>query len=113
MRNRPMAVIFLTVFVDMLGFGILIPVIPNLFVDYFLLGFLQSIFHFFQFISAPILGQLSDRHGRKKILAICLAGTSLSNIFFSLGIYKNIVWILFLARAIDGITGGNISVARA
>jgi MFS transporter, DHA1 family, tetracycline resistance protein len=121
---------FFTVFVDMLGFGILIPVIPLLFADpasslyllppgtsqaegYILLGLLLGIYPLMQFLATPIFGQLSDKYGRKKLLAISLGGTSLSYIMFAFGILTKNIPLLFAARAFDGITGGNISVAMA
>jgi DHA1 family tetracycline resistance protein-like MFS transporter len=131
MKNRNvLIVVFLTIFVDLLGFGILIPIIPQLLANpfsefyvlpegftieqgYILLGFLVGIFPLMQFLSTPILGQLSDRYGRKKLLAFSLAGTSLSYVLFALGIVTRNLPLLFFARAFDGITGGNISVAQA
>ncbi len=93
-------IVFMTVLVDMLGVGILIPLIPLLLTDssyiyhlpvtisegYIILGFLVAIYPLMQFIATPILGQLSDRIGRKKVLAFSLAGTSLSYVIFALGI---------------------------
>ncbi len=128
--SNSMAVIFFTVFVDMLGFGILIPVIPLLLADprseyfmlprgytlqsgYILLGFLTAVFPIMQFLATPILGQLSDKYGRKNILALSLAGTCASYAIFALGIIWKNIPILFIARALDGITGGNIAVAQA
>jgi DHA1 family tetracycline resistance protein-like MFS transporter len=131
MKNRNvLIVVFITVFVDLLGFGILIPIIPQLLANpfseffvlpkgytldqgYILLGFLVGIFPLMQFIATPILGQLSDRYGRKKLLAFSLAGTSLSYVLFAYGIITKNLPLLFIARAFDGITGGNISVAQA
>ncbi len=86
-EKNPLLILFFTIFIDLLGFGILIPVIPLLLADpkspyfllpagmtinqgYILLGFLTAIFPLMQFISAPILGQLSDKYGRKKLLAL-------------------------------------------
>jgi DHA1 family tetracycline resistance protein-like MFS transporter len=120
-------IVFATILIDMLGVGILIPIIPLLLTDpeyayhlpiavstgYIVLGFLTAIFPFMQFIATPILGQLSDHIGRKKVLAFSLAGTALSYVIFALGIvFKNIP-LLFVSRALDGITGGNIAVAQA
>ncbi len=120
-------IIFFTILVDMLGVGILIPVIPLLLTDttytyhlpislksgYIVLGFLTAIFPFMQFLATPILGQISDHVGRKKVLAFSIAGTSLSYVVFAIGIiFKNIP-LLFISRALDGITGGNIAVAQA
>jgi DHA1 family tetracycline resistance protein-like MFS transporter len=122
-----LAIVFATVVIDMLGVGILIPVIPLLLTDpqyayhlpisvssgYVILGYLTAIFPFMQFIATPILGQLSDRVGRKKVLAFSLAGTAISYVIFAIGIiFKNIP-LLFISRALDGITGGNIAVAQA
>ncbi|TAL55458.1 MAG: MFS transporter, partial [Nanoarchaeota archaeon] len=129
-KRNPLFVILFTVFLDMLGIGILIPVIPILLADptspsyllpagisvqsgYILLGFLIAIFPFMVFLSAPILGQLSDRYGRKKILVICLFGTCISYLIFAIAILTKNIPLLFISRAFDGITGGNISVAQA
>ena len=130
MNKKILFAVLFTVFIDLLGIGILIPVIPQLLANpaspffllphgysisqgYILLGFLTAIFPFMQFFATPILGELSDRYGRKPILAISLLGTSLSYIVFALGIiYRNLP-LLFVARAFDGITGGNIAVAQA
>ncbi len=126
-KSSTLPIVFATVLIDMLGVGILIPVIPLLLTDsnyayhlqvplssgYIILGFLTAIYPFMQFIATPILGQLSDHVGRKKVLAFSLGGTALSYVIFAIGIiFKNIP-LLFISRALDGITGGNISVAQA
>lgn len=128
--KSPLGIVFLTVFIDLLGVGILIPVIPQLLANpasqyyllpngwtidqgFILLGFLTAIFPFMQFVATPILGQLSDKFGRKPVLAISLAGTALSYALFAIGIITRNLPLLFFSRALDGVTGGNISVAQA
>ena len=129
-KNLPVPVIFFTILLNALGFGILIPVIPLLLADpssayymlpagltlkqgYIIFGFLVAAYSFMQFIATPVLGQFSDKYGRKKILAISLAGTLISYVIFAIGIVIKNIPLLFISRAIDGITGGNISVAQA
>lgn len=129
-KKNPLLVVLMIIFIDMLGIGILIPVIPLLLTDpqapqfllpahlsvqqgFILLGFLTATFPLAQFFAAPILGQLSDRYGRKKILLISLAGTCLSYILFAIGILTKNIPLLFVSRFFDGLTGGNIAVAQA
>lgn len=75
-----------------------------------LLGLLIAAYPLSQFFSAPILGKYSDRYGRKKILLISLTGSLIGYLLFGIGILLSNVYLLFVSRIIDGITGGNISI---
>lgn len=114
MKDKRLWIIFLIIFVNLLGFGIIMPLMPY-YVESFgagpiTVGLVAAAYSFFQIISAPILGELSDKFGRRPILLISIAGTAVS--FLLLGVAKTIP-ILFLSRIIDGATGGNISTAQA
>lgn len=112
--RKALAFIFITVCLDLLGVGILIPVIP-FFVGQFnqdalMVGLLALSYSAAQFIASPALGLLSDRYGRRPVLLISVVGTGLGYFLFG---FANALWLLFTARLIDGFTGGNISVAQA
>jgi multidrug resistance protein len=130
LSGKPLLVILSIVFLDLVGVGILIPIVPILLAGprspyyilpagytvqqgYILLGWLVAIYPLCQFLAAPILGQLSDKYGRRKVLGVSLAGTCVSYIVFAIGIVTKSLPLLFLARAFDGVTGGNIPVAQA
>lgn len=106
--------IFLTVFIDMLGVGILIPVSPFLVQQYrndaLTVGLLSVSYSVFQFLAGPALGVLSDRFGRRPVLLLSLFGTAVG--YFVFGFAGSLI-VLFLARILDGITGANISTAQA
>jgi DHA1 family tetracycline resistance protein-like MFS transporter len=110
--KRSLIFIFITVFVDMLGYSMILPLLP-FFVqaqggDAVLAGGLQSLYAFLQLFSGPILGSLSDRYGRKPILVACLFGTALAYTLFGLA---NSILFLFLAVLLDGLTGNNLSTS--
>ena len=113
-KRSPLAIIFFTVFIDLVGFGIVIPVLP-LYAQHFgaspfVIGCLVGVYSLMQFIFAPILGKLSDRVGRRPVLLVSILGTAFG--FLLMGLAKTLV-LLFAARIIDGITGGNLSTAQA
>jgi len=114
LNKKLLASIFLIVFIDLLGFGLILPLIP-FFASSFgasptIVGFLVASYAAAQLIGAPLLGRLSDRYGRRPILLVSIAGTIVG--FIILGLANSLA-LLFLARIIDGLTGGNISVAQA
>jgi multidrug resistance protein len=112
--TRPLAIIFLTIFVNLVGFGIIIPLLPYYAESFgaspLVIGLLFAIFSVCQLAAAPALGDLSDRYGRRPVLIFSLAGTVVS--FVMLALAHNVV-MLFAARIVDGLSGGNISTARA
>ncbi len=116
MKSKPsLAVIFVTVFIDLMGFGILIPILPTfaskeLGVSDFGIGIIVASFSFMQFLFNPILGKLSDKYGRRPFIVGSLLLTSSSYIIFS---YANSFFLLLLSRMLGGIGGSNISVAQA
>jgi len=106
--------IFVIVLIDLLGLTIIIPLMPIYAATFgasaFLIGLLGATYPAMQFIGAPFLGRLSDRFGRKPILMVSQLGTLIG--FLVLG-FSSALWMLFLARIIDGLSGANISTAQA
>lgn len=112
--TRPLVIIFLTIFVNLVGFGIIVPLLPY-YAETFgaspvVIGLLFAVFSLCQLVAAPALGDFSDRYGRRPVLIFSLAGTVVS--FVMLAVAHNIA-MLFAARIVDGLSGGNISTARA
>ena len=126
LEKRALPAALFTVFLDAIGVAILIPVYAALVLPgkfqispagwsirdgYVMVGWLTGIYSICTFLAAPILGQLSDKYGRKPILAISLFGTSIGYALFAVGVLTKNIPLLFASRALDGITGGNIAEA--
>lgn len=113
-NNRNLYIIALIALVNMLGYGIIIPILYAYSKKYglsdFQNGLLFAMYSICQFISTPIIGRLSDKFGRRPLLIISIIGTAVS--FFMTAFAPNVIF-LFLARALDGLTAGNIPVAFA
>ncbi|MEO6589536.1 MAG: MFS transporter [Pyrinomonadaceae bacterium] len=114
--TKPLIIIFITVFIDLVGFGIVIPALPyyvesDLFrATPFEIGILFASYSLMQFIFSPILGSLSDRYGRRPILFFSIIGSAIGYLFIG---FAFALWMIFAGRIISGITGGNISTAQA
>jgi len=106
--------VFIIILIDLLGLTIIIPLLPLYAVSFgtspAVIGLLGAAYPAMQFIGSPILGRLSDRYGRKPILLISQLGTFIG--FIILG-SANALWMLFLSRLLDGISGANIATAQA
>jgi DHA1 family tetracycline resistance protein-like MFS transporter len=116
MHRSPLIVIFTTVFIDLVGFGIVIPVLPFYAEGTAFnatprtIGLLFASYSVMQLIFSPVLGSLSDKYGRRPVLLLSIIGTGIG--FLVLGLATT-VFMLFVGRILDGITGGNISTAQA
>jgi len=112
--SKPLLVLFLTILVNLIGFGIIIPLLPFYATTYgaspLMVGLLFASFSVSQLIAAPLLGAWSDRWGRRPVLILSLIGTAVS--FVMLAMATNLA-VLFAARIVDGLSGGNITTARA
>ncbi|MDQ6787712.1 MAG: MFS transporter [Acidobacteriota bacterium] len=113
--TKPLIIIFVTIFIDLVGFGIAIPVLPayakNEFgASPFIIGWLIASYSIMQFASTPFLGQLSDKYGRRPVLLVSLLGTCVAALITGL---STTLPVLFFGRIFDGATGGNISTAQA
>ena len=110
----PLPILFLTVFIDMVGFGIVVPVLPlyteRFGASPFTTGLLLAVYSGMGFIFSPVVGTLSDRIGRRSILLLSTIGQATG--FFIMGAATTLLW-LFIARTIDGIFGANVSVTQA
>lgn len=109
------AIIFFVVLIDLIGFGIIIPILPrysetHFGANEFQIGILIASFSFFQFLSSPVLGKISDRIGRKPVISFALIISSISYLIFA---FAPDYWIALLSRSIAGIGGGSISAAQA
>ncbi|HLI07400.1 MAG TPA: MFS transporter [Ktedonobacteraceae bacterium] len=118
LNRRTLVFLLGTAFLNMMGMSIIGPVLPFIVQHYLsnqnnlaaVVGWLSSVYAICQFIASPGLGVLSDRFGRRPLLLICILGSAIGYIMFGIG---GALWVLFLSRIIDGLTGGNFSILFA
>ena len=113
-RRAGLVVVYLTVFLDLLGFGLLLPLLPFYALKFgaqgLWVGVLSSAFSLAQLVSAPVLGRLSDRYGRRPVVLACLLGSAGALVVTGLA---QSLWLLILGRALSGLFAGSISAAQA
>ncbi len=114
MKRSPLAIIFITVFIDLVGFGIVLPLLPYYAESYgataLMVGLLSTSYSFMQFVFTPMWGRLSDRFGRRPLILLSLTGSCLGFLVF--GLARNLLF-LFIGRMIAGIAGAIIPTTNA
>lgn len=112
--DRRLIILFLTIFIDLMGFGIFIPVIPvyarELHASDALVGDLGALFSLMMFIATPVWGSLSDRHGRRPVIMIAIAISAASYVLFA---HSSTLFLLVASRMLTGLGAGNITAAQA
>ncbi len=115
--TKPLLVILITVALDAVGIGLIFPVLPSLLKDVThvgdvtpYIGIMMALYAAMQFVFAPVLGALSDSHGRRPVLLISLIGAMTNYLFLA---FAPSLWLLLLGRALAGLTSANMSVAAA
>ena len=128
-EKRILTILFVTLLLDVIGIGILIPVIPALFTNpesgafmlagytvgqqYFVAGLMTALFGVMQFLAAPLLGDLSDTYGRKKLLTLGVGVLAVAQLIFAAGIALVSLPLLFASRIVAGVAGANFSIVQA
>lgn len=114
MRNKALAVLFLTIFLDLMGFGLIIPILPiyakDLGATDAMVGLLGASFSIMQFLFASFWGGLSDRYGRRPVMLTSILITMVAYILFA---NATVLWLLFVTRLMKGFGAANLSVAQA
>lgn len=129
MQKKALRVLFFTLMLDMIGLGMVIPIIPIIFTDpsspsfllegysvqgqYLIAGLITALFGIMLFFAAPILGELSDVYGRRRLLMLGVGTLAFSQLLFGFGIEMKSLALLFVSRAIAGLAGANFSIAQA
>lgn len=112
--KRPFWIIFTTVTIDLLGFGMVLPLLPiygrSFGVSEAKMGLVLGVYSLMQFLFAPLLGRLSDKIGRRPVLCISILGTAVGHFVLA---FAGSFWLLILGRVIDGVAGSNIATAQA
>ncbi|MHA2429788.1 MAG: MFS transporter [Promethearchaeota archaeon] len=113
-KYRKLSPLWISVFIDIIGFSMILPIAPSIAEDFdieiFLMGIALSVNAMFSFIFGPLLGKLSDRYGRKPLLLISQVGTCAG---FLLLAFSNSIWMVIVSRIVDGVFGGNFPIAKA
>jgi MFS family permease len=119
-RDRVLLVVVLTVFLDLVGFGITIPLLPfyvksmadpKIAGD--ITGLLIGSYSLAQALATPWLGRLSDKYGRRSVILISLLGNTLSMLLFAAAVQQHVLWLLFASRMLAGVTAGNLGACQA
>ncbi|HLM73591.1 MAG TPA: MFS transporter, partial [Polyangiaceae bacterium] len=113
LRGKVLLVVLFTVFLDMVGYGIVIPLLPlyvsRMGASALTVGLILTSFSVAQLIATPLLGRLSDRIGRRSIILVSLVGNAASMLLFAYATDKNLLWLFFASRILAGATAGNLS----
>ncbi|MBI2135224.1 MFS transporter [Candidatus Woesearchaeota archaeon] len=124
-KKFSLGALLFVVFIDLVGIGIIIPILPLVLLESsmtagledsiktFLTGLLLASYPFAQFFGAPILGALSDKHGRKPILILSMIGAFFGYTLFAFGLLAGNIFFLFISRILAGFTAGNIAVVKS
>ncbi len=117
MRSRVLLFVFVTVFLDMVGFGIVIPLLPfyvqSMGGSAEIVGLILGAFSLTQMIATPILGRLSDRFGRRPVILVSLGGNAVAMFLFAFAAERSLLPLLFVSRILAGTTAGNLSACQA
>lgn len=115
--RRVVLFVFITVFLDLVGFGIVLPLLPfyvrSMHGSAETVGYLLALFSFTQLLATPVLGRLSDRVGRRPVILLSLAGNAAAMVLFALATRMSWLWLLFLSRVLAGATAGNLAACQA
>jgi MFS family permease len=115
--DRILPFLGLTVFLDLVGFGIILPLLPSYIAEMGgsaqTVGVLLASFAATQLVATPVLGRLSDQHGRRRVIVLSLAANVVAMLLFALAAHRHALWLLFMSRMVAGATSGNIGACQA